>query len=123
VRDRRAEYGDDGVADELLDRPAESLKLVSSMFVVDAQQCAHVFRVACLGSRGRPHEVDEHDADDLPLFSGASLGDRQRRPALRAELRGLRVLEPAGRAAEHRTSLRPVGCVNSVLGLQILIAP
>jgi len=106
VRDRRAEDGHDGVADELLDRAAEALDLPAQSRVVRVQKVAHVLRVGALGTRGEADEVAEEDRDDLALLH---LGRRlrgQRRRTVQAEPGSLRVLLAAGRAGEHPRSLR-----------------
>ena len=72
VRDRRAPDGHDGVADELLDRPAEALDQAPAALEVAAEQLAHLLRVAMLGERRVAHEVREHDRHQPPL------GDRDR---------------------------------------------
>ena len=102
VRDRRPERRDDRVSDELLDRAAVALELVSKSSVVRSQDSADVLRVEPLGALGRTDDVGEQNSDDLPLLAASRRRRGELRPALRAELRGRRVVEPARRAGRHR---------------------
>jgi hypothetical protein len=104
VSDWGPEHRDDGVADELLHRPTEALELLARSLVVHAQECPHVLGVARLGPCRRADEVDEDDADDLPLFA-STRNVAQRRAAFRAELRRFGVLEPARSTRLHTRSL------------------
>jgi hypothetical protein len=57
----------DGVADELLDRAAETLELVSQPLVVGTQDRLDVLRIELLGPRREADEVGEEHGDDLPF--------------------------------------------------------
>ena len=102
MRDRRSEQRHDGVADELLHRPAEALELGTEMGVVGLQHGLDVLRVESLRASGEPHEVGEEDRDDLPLRARARPRLAQCSPALRAELGFGIVLVAAGWASAHR---------------------
>jgi RecJ-like exonuclease len=67
VRGRCSEQGHDRIPDELLDRAAVALELGPDALVVRPQDRLHVLRIECLGLRGEPDEVAEHDRDDLAL--------------------------------------------------------
>ena len=115
VGGRRAPDGHDGVADELLDRPAVPADDVPRQVEVPAQQLAGVLGVPSLGEGREPDEIREQDADD------ASLGDRRHggvrggtadrhirrrraghsRAAFAAELGVCRDRSPARGAADH----------------------
>ena len=105
VRGRRAVDGDDGVADELLDRPAVSLELSAERLVVPAQHRADVLRVELLGARRRADQVDEDGRDDLPLLACRRLR-AERRAACVAKPRVVRVLAAALGAGDHAASVR-----------------
>jgi hypothetical protein len=101
---RGAEDPDDGVANELLHRPAEALDLVAQSCVVRPEHGADVLRIETFGSAGEADEVGKEDGDDLPLLAGTSTPRRGREPgaALGAELCRRRVLEAAGGAGHRR---------------------
>ena len=67
---RRSEHRHDGVADELLDGPAESLDLVLDPLVVQLQEVANILRIGPIRSRGEPDQIDEQDRHDLAFFPG-----------------------------------------------------
>ena len=73
-RNQGAEDRDDRVADELLDRPAPALELLSETLVVRAQDGVDVLGVERLGARGEADEVGEEDRDDLALRRGSAMG-------------------------------------------------
>ncbi len=73
VRHRGAEHGHDGVADELLDRPAEALDVGLHALVVRAERRADVLGVGAVRSAREADEVDEEDRHDLALLAGRSL--------------------------------------------------
>jgi hypothetical protein len=73
MRHRRTKDGHDGIADELLDRPAVVLDLLLDARVVGRLQTSDVFGIQGLGSSGEPDQVGEEDADDLPLLSTGRL--------------------------------------------------
>jgi hypothetical protein len=102
VRDRRAEDGHHGVADELLDGAAVPLELASQLRVVRRQRGADVLGIELLRLRGEPDQVGEQDRDDLPLLAGlVRRRGAERRAAARAEAGILGVLAPAVRAQHH----------------------
>ena len=68
VRDRRAEDGHDGVADELLEHAAVVLDALLRLAVVELQDVAHVLRIGLIRARRQADEVDEEDGDELPLL-------------------------------------------------------
>ena len=70
VRDRRAEQGHDGVADELLDRTAVVFELGAKPRIERRQERADILRIEALGSRCEPDQVGEENADDLALLAG-----------------------------------------------------
>ncbi len=109
VRNRCPERRDDRVSDELLDGAAVALELVSKSSVVRSQESADVLRVEPLGALGRTDHVREQNSDDLPLLAASRRRRGELRPALRAELRGRRVVEPARRAGRHRGESTLVG--------------
>jgi hypothetical protein len=104
VDDRRAEDGDDGIADELLDRAAETLQLGADARVVPTEQRAHVFGVQRLSLAREADEVAEDDGDHLAL--AASGVDAQGCSATGAEVRIVCVLPAAARAQRHRSRTR-----------------
>ena len=69
VRDRGAEHGHHGVADELLDGAAEALELGADACVVGLEQPPHVLRIHLLRARGEADEVAEEAGDDLALLA------------------------------------------------------
>jgi hypothetical protein len=101
VRDRRAEDGHDGIADELLDRAAVTLEFGAKSCVIGGERCAHVLRVPSLGLRGRADEVGEQNRHDLALFEQDTDGRGQRGSATRTESRSLRAFPPARLAHDH----------------------
>jgi CDGSH-type Zn-finger protein len=68
VRERGAEDRDSGVADELLDDPAETLDLSAEGVEEQLQPFAHVFGVVALGVRRGVDDVDEQDRNELALL-------------------------------------------------------
>ena len=84
VRHRGAEHAHHGVADELLDPAAMTLELAADSLVVRHEKRSHVLGVELLGARGEPHEIDEEDGYEPPLFA---------RPARRREGGAARVAE------------------------------
>ena len=74
VRDRRAEQRHDGVADELLDRPAVVFELGAEPRVERRQERADILGIEALGSRCESDQVGEENADDLALLAGRGRG-------------------------------------------------
>ena len=105
VRLTCAEHREHGVADELLDGPAEALELAAEPAVVGREQRAHVLRIQPLGRGGEADEVGEEDSDDFPLLAERLPGRDERDAAFRAELRPGLVLVAAGRAGAHAASV------------------
>ncbi len=103
VQHRHAEHGHHRVADELLDRAAVRLDDPAHPLEVASEQAAHGLRIGRLAERGRPCDVAEDDGDRLPHLQRGR-GGGQRRAALEAELRPVRILGPAP-CAVHRLSL------------------
>ena len=91
VCDGRAEDRHDGVADELLDGPAEALDVGLHALVVRTQCRADVLRVGAVGAIGEADQVDEENGDDLALLARRGLGN-ERVAAGEAEARSLRIL-------------------------------
>jgi hypothetical protein len=69
VRDWRPEQSHHRVAAELLDRAAETLKLLAHLAVVARQQCLQVLGIKYLALRGGAHQVAEQCRHDLALVS------------------------------------------------------
>jgi hypothetical protein len=106
VGHRSPESGHDGVTDELLDRAAAALDLLTQAGMVGADSGAHVLRILLLGGSRETHQVAEEDRDDLPLLQrGSGCDFTERRSALVAEFRPLGVLLAAARADHHEPSL------------------
>ena len=101
VRNRGAEHGHHGVADELLDRPPEALELVAQPRVIRPEQRAHLLGIHALRARGEADEVGEEDGHDLALLEPRVLVDCKRRRAGVAETRAIRILLAAAGARKH----------------------
>ena len=101
VRDRGAEHGHHGVADELLDRAPEALELVAQPRMVGPEQRAHLLGIHALGARGEADEVGEEDGDDLALLEPRLLVDREWRRAGVAEARAVGILLAAAGTGKH----------------------
>ena len=106
VRYRCTEDGHHRVADELLDRAAEALDLAAEASVVGPDPRAHVLGVGRVRAGGETDEVTKENRDDLPLLGHGRPRLLERRAALEAKLRPLRVLFAAARAGRHEPSLR-----------------
>ena len=90
-RERRAEHRHDRVADVLLDDPAVALDPFARVLEVELVPIADVLGVGAVGARGRAHDVDEQDRDELAfLLPGAGRRARCRRRGRIARRRGLR---------------------------------
>jgi hypothetical protein len=121
VRDGRAEDGHHRVADELLDRPAETLDVCLDPFVVGPERRADVLRVRPIGPVRETDKVDEEDGDDLALLAeGRSVLEGN--AARETEAGMFRVLLPAREADLHpagssqrraRTSTGPLSSPSS----------
>ena len=68
VGDRRAEQGDDGVAEQLVDAAAEQLDVGHEALEARLHQALHPLGVEVLGERRVADEVGEQDGDDAPLL-------------------------------------------------------
>ena len=101
VGDGRAENGHDRIADELLHGAAEALDLRAQARVVRGEHRAHVLRVELLGPPCEAHEVGEEDRHDLAFLASLRLLPLERRAAIHAEARAVRILVPARPAVSH----------------------
>jgi hypothetical protein len=70
VRDRGAEQGHHGIADELLHRTLMPLQHLAHPLEVLAHYPLERLRVQALAQRGGPRQVAEHDRDDLADLAG-----------------------------------------------------
>ena len=104
VRGRRAEQGDDGVADELLHRAPEVLELGPQPGVVAAEERADVLGVELLGPAREPGQVAEEHGHDLALLPGRG-GGSEGRPAAGAEPGARLSLEAACRTVHLNTTV------------------
>ena len=75
VGDRRAEQGDDGVAEQLVDAAAERLDVGDEALEARLDEALHPLGVEVLGERRVADEVGEEHGDDAPLL------ERRRRPS------------------------------------------
>ena len=111
VRHRSPEERDDGIADELLHRSAETLELLADARVIVREERAHVFRVEPFRPGSRAHEIAEDNGDHLPLLPGGRLRD-ERGAAERAERELAGKLAATARAGSHArkgmTSAQPI---------------
>ena len=69
VGDRRAEQGDDGVADDLVDLPAEGVDVGDEPLEAAVDEVLHLLGIAGLGQRREADEVGEEDRDDPTLVA------------------------------------------------------
>ena len=92
VRHRDPEDTEDGVADEPLGDAAHPCDLLRDHPVVGGDDLTEPFGIKPRRELGRAGQVDEHDGDD-PSLGGRR--DRDRRPAVRTEVRRLRERLPA----------------------------
>src|SRR5512133_1015003 len=100
VRHRRSEEGYDGIADELLHRPAEALELLANARVIVRQEGANVFGVEPFRLGRRADEIAEDGGDDLPLLPRRSLPG-ERGAAERAERKLAGQLALTARTRRH----------------------
>ena len=98
VGDRRAEQGDDGVADDLVDPAAEGIDVGDEPLEAAVDQVLDLLRVHRLGQRGVPDEVREEDRHDPTLVSPQA----QVLSALRAEASACRHVRTTAGAGHHR---------------------
>jgi hypothetical protein len=103
VGDRRTEHGHDGVAEQLVDTPAEHLHVGHEALERRIDEALDALGVAVLGECGEPDDVGEHDRDDAALLE---VHRHEREPAGRAEPGSLGDLERARRTHHHVTSVR-----------------
>ena len=106
VGDRRAEQGEDAVAEDLVDPPAERRDVVDEQLEARVDQPLDGFGIAVLGQRGEPDEIGEQHRRDASLF-GLRGGDRV--PAGRAEPGICRNLRRAGRTQHEPLSVGQIG--------------
>src|SRR5688572_2212128 len=104
MRDGSAEERNDRVADELLDRAAEALKLEAQPLPVGCEQGAYILRIELLGTRRETDEVCEQHSDDL-AFLAWRCWCCQRRPAHSTQQEAIGVFLAAART-EHRPQPR-----------------
>ena len=97
---RRAEHRHDGVADVLLDRPAEALEDRAQRLVVGGERPAHLLDVEQLAPAREADEVGEEHQHHLALLT--PLDGDQRRAALHAEARRSRGISATRRAGRHQ---------------------
>ncbi len=83
--DRGAEESHHGVADEFLDRSAETLELGAHSGVVRSEHAANLFRIEPFRTGREADEIRKEDADRLSLLSRRRSGGLERFPAGRAE--------------------------------------
>src|SRR5919108_5704648 len=70
VRGRRAEHGEHGVADELLEDTAILLDSALGLGVIQLERLADVFGIGTVRAGGEADEVHEQDGDELPFLAG-----------------------------------------------------
>ena len=70
VRERSAEDAHHRIADELLDRAAETLQLGLDVRMVMGEEPGDVLGIHLLGLRGEADQVGEEDSHDLALLAG-----------------------------------------------------
>ena len=104
---RRAEHGDDRVADELLDHAAERLELPPDELVVRRQEGPDVLRVELFRTRREADEIDEDDRDDAPLIPARGPRAVELLPAREAEPGAFRVLLATVGASDHELRVEP----------------
>ena len=108
VGDRRTEQGDDGVAEQLVDAPAELLDVGDEPLETGLDEPLDTLRIEMLGERRVADEVGEQHRDDTALFEGER-GRLHRVAARGAEPCPRRHRVGADRARNHRhaQNLRP----------------
>ena len=67
VAHRRAEQGDDGVADDLVDAAAERVDVVDEALEAPVDDALHLLGITALGQRGEADEVGEQHRGDAAL--------------------------------------------------------
>jgi hypothetical protein len=98
-----SEHGHDGVADELLDRSAETLELSADALKVGRQAGVDVLGIQLFRARSGPDDVREDGGDDATFFSWSSSRlCRKGRATRQTEPRLRRVRLPAGRTMLSR---------------------
>ena len=101
VGNRGAEQGDDGVAEQLVDAPAEALDVGDEALEARLDEALDPLRIEVLGQRRVADQIGEQHGDDAPLLQRA-VGLRHGRPARRAEARPRRHRVTARTARDHR---------------------
>ena len=99
VGDRRAEQGDDGVAEDLVDPPAEAGHVVDEALEEPVDERLDLLRIHPLGLAGEPDEIGEQHGDDAPLLPALARPD----PGHRSDRSG-RHPDRAPRTKDRRTS-------------------
>jgi hypothetical protein len=72
VGDGRTEHGHDGIADELLHRPAQALDLAPQVGVVETKPSDHILWVGPVRAGSEANKVTEQHGDDLALVAPTS---------------------------------------------------
>ncbi len=110
ARERQAEHRHDGIADDLLDRPAIGLEDGPHLVEVEGQDLAQRLRIELLTEARRALQIRGDDRDPVPDLGGRPVR-RQRRPALAADAMTLLDLLATGGAGRHgqATALRCPG--------------
>src|SRR5690242_5225596 len=98
---RKAEVGENAVAQVLSNEPTGVDNYLSATQVIGPDNLAHVLRIEPRRKRGGSHQIAEHDSE-LPTFSGVVRG---RRGASRGARRGRC---SAGKFADRSQHLQPV---------------
>ena len=91
MRDRCAEDGHDGVADELLHDAAELLDAVLRGRVVALERVADVLGIGAVGARREALEVDEEHRDELALLARAGVVEPCTAGVAEARMGGVRL--------------------------------
>jgi len=119
VGHRRSEHGHDGVADELLDDPAERFDPLPHRLVVGDEVALHVLDVRLLRRCGEAHQVaEQHRHHPTLALDRGHLGHLEGGAAERAERELPGKLLPTRLAGGHPWSLgrsAPVGRANPPL--------
>ncbi len=77
VGDRRAEHGEDSVAQQFLDPPAETLDVFSAPAVIGGQAQTDVFWIGGGGVGGETDQICEQNGDDASFLAGSERRTRR----------------------------------------------